>query len=626
MPSDPPTAAEIAAAEKIEAAKIKRVDDMSALAGTAWVSLLGALAFVAVTLLSIEDADLLLDSRMIALPLVGTDVPTRLFLGLTPIALCALYVHLHLHLTKLWHAVGYAPEDRLGWRLADNIKPWLVNDYALTLKHGTNPRDRKRNKLRKLLTEVSCWWATPLVLAWMWCKSLLVREVWVSLVILVCMAIVLGMGAHTWLAARRELADPDARRQGGVWNGLTATIAAVLLVGGYVTLAAFRTDLPGAAALARPLDIDHVDVAGVGGSLAPSAIHREEYRQKWCESAELRLDLCAKPPSDTDLATNGLIVARQRHCLDEKLAPGLDSYRKCRAYFAGFDERFERDWLDVREHALSAITRVDLRAMRLAGMSAEGATLTRVSFEGSDLSRSHMPRATLEDATLRQAVVADAQFVEANLQLADLTGLRGAGVHLGSARLAGAVLQRADLTGAILRSADLTDADLSGADLTNADLRWARLTRARFDGVILAGARLEGAIGLTQDQLNQAVGNNGSELGASTVLDDTGDFPSDWYKVPDCWVDLPEVVRHLQAKIAVEDPEDSGRFSAAFAGYVCDERRPALVGKPVGRWRSLEDSQIDARRRDALPWPPGSAREEPIPAMPWLLSTADMTP
>ena len=60
---------------------------ISSPARTAWFTLLGVLAFVAVTLLSITHADILLDARMIALPVVGVSVPTNLFLLLTPVVL-----------------------------------------------------------------------------------------------------------------------------------------------------------------------------------------------------------------------------------------------------------------------------------------------------------------------------------------------------------------------------------------------------------------------------------------------------------------------------------------------------------------------------------------------------------
>ena len=170
-------------------ARIKRIDEISSPARTAWFTLLGVLAFVAVTLLSVTHADILLNSRMIALPVVGVSVPTNLFLLLTPVVLTVLYANLHLYLLKLWQAFRRAPTDaELGddRSLADEVQPWLVNDYALTLKNGTTPGDHHRTLLRNVITLFTVWWAPLGVLGWMWYVALLTRDLRVILVILAC--------------------------------------------------------------------------------------------------------------------------------------------------------------------------------------------------------------------------------------------------------------------------------------------------------------------------------------------------------------------------------------------------------------------------------------------------------
>jgi Pentapeptide repeats (8 copies) len=80
----------------------------------------------------------------------------------------------------------------------------------------------------------------------------------------------------------------------------------------------------------------------------------------------------------------------------------------------------------------------------------------------------------------------------ADLSKADLTEAR-----LGETDLTRANLTEAKLNGASLCRADLTGADLAEADLTGADLRFA----------VLDGADLSSATGLTQDQVDRAVGD-----------------------------------------------------------------------------------------------------------------------
>ena len=73
-------------------------------------------------------------------------------------------------------------------------------------------------------------------------------------------------------------------------------------------------------------------------------------------------------------------------------------------------------------------------------------------------------------------------------------------------------LRSADLSGANLRGASLIGTNLSvaypiGADLTGANLRGADLT-----GANLSRTNLRGAKNLIQTQLNEACGNNETEL------------------------------------------------------------------------------------------------------------------
>ena len=100
--------------------------------------------------------------------------------------------------------------------------------------------------------------------------------------------------------------------------------------------------------------------------------------------------------------------------------------------------------------------------------------------------------------------------------------MNGGPVNLASARLRRACLRFATLSGADLASADLsgadlTDARLDGANLTNADLSHAVLNRTNFAGAKLSGARLGGtnlalARNLTQDQLQESVGDAFTDL------------------------------------------------------------------------------------------------------------------
>src|SRR6516165_3780633 len=177
----------------------------------------------------------------------------------------------------------------------------------------------------------------------------------------------------------------------------------------------------------------------------------------------------------------------------------------------------------------------------LAKVNIPGANLSRANLRGADLNSAY-----LTSAYLSRVDLTGADLTGANLGLADLNGayLRTAatitdslssiwpakdramspkpdsvnvaavlsGANLTGANLSRTNLRSADLSGANLRGANLIGTNLSvaypiGADLTGANLRGADLT-----GANLSGATLRGVKNLIQTQLNEACGNNQTEL------------------------------------------------------------------------------------------------------------------
>ena len=139
-----------------------------------------------------------------------------------------------------------------------------------------------------------------------------------------------------------------------------------------------------------------------------------------------------------------------------------------------------------------------------------------------DLAKANIPGANLSGASLSGANLLGANLTGANLTGANLTGAKLSrvdltGANLTGANLTGANLGLADLNGAYLSGANLSDANLSGANLRGADLTGANLRSANLRGANLSVAHLiradlTGAKNLIQTQLNEACGNNETEL------------------------------------------------------------------------------------------------------------------
>ncbi len=155
----------------------------------------------------------------------------------------------------------------------------------------------------------------------------------------------------------------------------------------------------------------------------------------------------------------------------------------------------------------------DLRAaVQVLARLPERRGVDRADLNGADLTGpASLAGLRLDYANLAGVWLADA----------DLTGAR-----LEGANLTGTMLARADLSRAALLVANLAGARLSGADLSGARLGGAKLTawpdrytfvRVRLDGAILTGTALQGADltgveGLTQEQVNRALGNKRTRL------------------------------------------------------------------------------------------------------------------
>jgi len=149
--------------------------------------------------------------------------------------------------------------------------------------------------------------------------------------------------------------------------------------------------------------------------------------------------------------------------------------------------------------------RANLRVANLIGADLSGANLIEADLCGANLSGANLSGANLRGALLIGAVLRGANLVEADLSGADLSQVGPIyRVDLIEANLSGANLIEADLCGANLSGANLSGANLSGADLIGADLR--------LTANSVRGADLSKTKNLTQEQINEAIGDEHTKL------------------------------------------------------------------------------------------------------------------
>lgn len=127
----------------------------------------------------------------------------------------------------------------------------------------------------------------------------------------------------------------------------------------------------------------------------------------------------------------------------------------------------------------------------------------------------------LDETDIAGAYLPRTDLARTYLFRANLSGANITGAHLKWADLSGAYLVRAGLSGADLDGAHLNGSDLTGAELSGTNLSGADLYRAHLDGAHLRQTR-----GLTQMQVDNAMGDS------RTQLPDNLHMPESWKKVP----------------------------------------------------------------------------------------------
>lgn len=197
--------------------------------------------------------------------------------------------------------------------------------------------------------------------------------------------------------------------------------------------------------------------------------------------------------------------------------------------------RVESAFLRFADLRGAKLNNASLKRTWLLQANLEGADLRGANLQGADLSETNLTRAKLNGVTAG-AVEIDGYRFQFKLDKANLTGASFVGADLSGATLYEANLDSTDLSGANLSWADLREADLRYTNLSDADLSYAELRYARINTMLrdvnlrnasflgtnlenadlwgsqLHGANLSKAAGLTQEKIEQAIGDESTRL------------------------------------------------------------------------------------------------------------------
>lgn len=160
---------------------------------------------------------------------------------------------------------------------------------------------------------------------------------------------------------------------------------------------------------------------------------------------------------------------------------------------------------------------LDLSNCHLGRVHLRGMYFRKANFDGS-----YLESADLEGTDLRDASLSEAQLNNAHLFQASLDGAVLSEAHLTGAWLQNASLERAFANGAKIEGASLVEANLKGAQLYAASLVGSNLGQANMKETLVDRTDFTGVVGLSQEQLNQAFGDD------HTILPDKLTRPARW--------------------------------------------------------------------------------------------------
>lgn len=520
---------------------LSQINDLIRIAKQSWLGLIAYLAFIGVTLIGVTDPDFFLVERETQLPLIGVTIPTARFFGIAPVLGAMLYAYMHYYLIHLWDALAEAEKGTKP--LGDRITPWLVADFALSLRNDGAVRPRPLRWIANLTTRFLVFFAAPAVLAYFWWRSMPKHdEVLTVLSIGLPLTFALYAGVNSWVHLSRAVhrSPPKTRAPRPnrfAWGLIAVTLA---LVGWFrtegtlnyyaETYLGMNEDAIAAAPWSGtpfPGFLARAQLAGVQFSQTPPDWQdydqaERAFRKSWCVENGLNQFACGPGPYSDQRPHWSMYQQRWTWCKTNFPEAPVMKEQICEAEFLQKGKNYRKAWKETRRQSLTAFPSRDL-----SGLDLRNAGLWNARMEGANLFKARMEGANLVAARMEGVIL-----LAARMEGADLTQAR---------------MEGADLSGAHMEGANLSGAQMEGANLLAAHMEGANLWGARFDETTsfensdLSKAALNevdlSILSLTPEQVTSAFGD-GSVILPGGITPQSSDWPAHWPKQNLSWIDF----------------------------------------------------------------------------------------
>lgn len=461
--------------ESFEFVGLNTVKELSLSSSTIFIAIVLFCFYCYLTIFSTNNISLLTNSGNSTLPILGFSLDIIGFYIAAPLILLAFYIYFQLNLKKLWFEFSQLPSffpD--GKSLDQKSYSWLINDLIISYVSQLENNNGFLLWLQNLLIKLLIWWLVPITIFGIWRSYLINHDVILSFYHSLILSICIMFGLMFRKNAIITLQGKTDKRS--VKDDVILFASIIILTIIFTAAAYFR--LSDFFYINKPSNESHIGL-------------------KFEDMAEI-----VKKPENWDEIERKL-----------DLMPPMDAFEKADIETQRYIDRI-----------LGSIKIVNLRNKNLFGMEASNAF-----FVNADLSGANLENSQLVNSYFQHTKLEDTKFKNAGLSGVSFEGAYILGTNFEKAFLRAADFKNTDVCGDFknaiadhtnfshskLTYSDFTDAQLDESDFSNANLEltvfknaslmYANFKGAEFFDTDFSQANLDYAIGLTYEQMRDAI-------------------------------------------------------------------------------------------------------------------------
>lgn len=171
--------------------RVARIEKVTAAARSNWFWYFGVLGYAAITLMGLRDVHFFAADSSATLPILNFSVNLKVFLLFAPLLITVIYVYLHGVIEQAWTDLAELPARSGSEPISARLPVWLLLEFALYLRLWRRAGERGAPPVQPTVLGAAgagamallVWLAAPVLVVWFWLASMVLHDVWLSLVL-----------------------------------------------------------------------------------------------------------------------------------------------------------------------------------------------------------------------------------------------------------------------------------------------------------------------------------------------------------------------------------------------------------------------------------------------------------